>query len=88
MNQLELDALELEDEDEGTSYLADLNKAPDYLDEEPAELNEVSTGNPGLLYMLIRTVIVGESKAGSSEDNSIIRLIHLRHPTLPQLVLL
>jgi len=41
--QAELDALALEDEDEGTSYLADLNKAPDYLDEEPAELSEERT---------------------------------------------
>lgn len=31
----ELDALELEVEEEGPSYLADLNKVPDYLDEEP-----------------------------------------------------
>lgn len=32
---LELDALALEEEDEGPSYIADLNKAPDFLDEEP-----------------------------------------------------
>ncbi|KAI5118767.1 hypothetical protein M0805_005648 [Coniferiporia weirii] len=38
--QAELDALSLEEEDEGTSYLADLNKAPDYLDEEPVEVGE------------------------------------------------
>ncbi|KAH8113448.1 vacuolar protein sorting-associated protein 60 [Phellopilus nigrolimitatus] len=38
--QAELDALSLEDEDEGTSYLADLNKAPDYVDEEPVEMGE------------------------------------------------
>ncbi|THH07680.1 hypothetical protein EW145_g3213 [Phellinidium pouzarii] len=38
--QAELDALSLEEEDEGTSYLADLNKTPDYLDEEPVEVSE------------------------------------------------
>ena len=38
----ELDALELEEEDEGASYLADLNKVPDYVDDEPVEL-EVSS---------------------------------------------
>lgn len=37
----ELDALALEDDDESTSYLADLNKVPDYVDEEPVELGEV-----------------------------------------------
>jgi charged multivesicular body protein 5 len=33
----ELDALALEEEDEGPSYLADLNKAPDFIDEAPTE---------------------------------------------------
>ena len=37
----ELDALALEEEDEGTSYLADLNKTPDFIDEAPIELTEV-----------------------------------------------
>ena len=36
----ELDALALEEE-ESPSYLADLNKAPDFIDEAPAELAEV-----------------------------------------------
>lgn len=36
-----MDALELEEDDESTSYLADLNKAPDYIDEEPVEAKEV-----------------------------------------------
>ena len=35
--EAELEALELETEEESTSYLADLNKAPDFLDEEPIE---------------------------------------------------
>ncbi|KAI0921592.1 hypothetical protein AcW1_004481 [Taiwanofungus camphoratus] len=38
--QAELDALELEEDEEGTSYLADLNKAPDFIDEAPTELGE------------------------------------------------
>ena len=33
---------ELEAEDEGNSYLTDLNKVPDYVDEEPVEAGEVS----------------------------------------------
>ena len=37
----ELDALALEEDDESTSYLADLNKVPYYVDEEPVELGEV-----------------------------------------------
>jgi len=38
--EAELDALALEEEEEGTSYLADLNKAPDFIDEPPAEVAE------------------------------------------------
>jgi len=34
----ELDALELEGEEEGTSYLADINKVPDFIDEPPTEV--------------------------------------------------
>lgn len=37
----ELDALALEEETEGPSYLADLNKVPDFIDEPPVELGEV-----------------------------------------------
>jgi len=35
--EAELEALELEEEEEGASYLADLNKAPDFVDEAPVE---------------------------------------------------
>ncbi|KIK04625.1 hypothetical protein K443DRAFT_92780 [Laccaria amethystina LaAM-08-1] len=35
--EAELDALALEEEEEGTSYLADLNKVPDFIDEPPVE---------------------------------------------------
>ncbi|KAK2466077.1 hypothetical protein APHAL10511_001719 [Amanita phalloides] len=38
--EAELDALALEEEEEGTSYLADLNKVPDFVDEPPIEVNE------------------------------------------------
>jgi hypothetical protein len=31
----------MEEEEEGTSYLADLNKAPDFIDEAPFEVTEV-----------------------------------------------
>lgn len=37
----ELDALELDVEEEGPSYLADINKVPDFIDEPPVELSEV-----------------------------------------------
>ena len=39
---LELDALALEQEEEGPSYLADLNKVPDFVDEAPIEVGVVS----------------------------------------------
>ncbi|KAL0573118.1 Vacuolar protein-sorting-associated protein 60 [Marasmius crinis-equi] len=38
--EAELDALQLEEEEEGTSYLADLNKVPDFVDEPPVELHD------------------------------------------------
>ena len=37
---VELDALQL-DEEEDISYLKDLNKVPDFVDEPPAEVTEV-----------------------------------------------
>jgi hypothetical protein len=41
----ELDALGMEDEEEGSSYPADLNKAPDFIDEVPVEAPEVRISN-------------------------------------------
>ncbi|KAF9450136.1 hypothetical protein P691DRAFT_811052 [Macrolepiota fuliginosa MF-IS2] len=38
--EAELDALALEEEEEGPSYLTDLNKVPDFVDEPPVELQE------------------------------------------------
>ena len=37
----ELDALALEEDEEGPSYLADLNKVPDFIDEPPVAVGEV-----------------------------------------------
>ena len=37
----ELDALELDEELEGPSYLNDLGKVPDFIDEAPIEVGEV-----------------------------------------------
>ncbi|KAF9651265.1 Snf7-domain-containing protein [Thelephora ganbajun] len=42
--EAELDALALEEEETGPSYLADLNKAPDFIDEPPVEVAEVCPG--------------------------------------------
>ncbi|TFY81147.1 hypothetical protein EWM64_g2865 [Hericium alpestre] len=42
----ELDALALEEEEESTSYLADLNKAPDFIDEPPVEVSEHARETP------------------------------------------
>jgi hypothetical protein len=50
---VELAALELEVEEEGPSYLADLNKAPDFVDEPPVEIGEVLSGHYCSCYMLI-----------------------------------
>ncbi|KAI0042255.1 vacuolar protein sorting-associated protein 60 [Auriscalpium vulgare] len=38
--EAELDALALDEEEEGPSYLADISKAPDFIDEPPLELGE------------------------------------------------
>lgn len=43
--QAELDALALEpEEEEGPSYLSDLNKVPDFIDEPPTEMSQVCGG--------------------------------------------
>lgn len=41
--EAELDALQLEEEEEGPSYLSDLNKIPDFVDEPPVEMSEPTT---------------------------------------------
>lgn len=42
----ELDALQYEEEEEGTSYLADINKVPDFIDEPPVEIADVRPKPP------------------------------------------
>ncbi|ETW83712.1 hypothetical protein HETIRDRAFT_312531 [Heterobasidion irregulare TC 32-1] len=44
--EAELDALALDEDEESTSYLADLNKAPDFIDEAPVELSEQTPAAP------------------------------------------
>ncbi|THH19913.1 hypothetical protein EW146_g1366 [Bondarzewia mesenterica] len=44
--EAELDALALEGEEEGASYLADINKAPDFIDEAPLEVGEQAPAAP------------------------------------------
>ena len=65
----ELDALGLEDEEEGTSYLADLNQAPDFVDEAPVELTEVRISN-SLLVLPVLTLYVTHSLLRSPQKPS------------------
>ncbi|KAI0306830.1 Snf7-domain-containing protein [Multifurca ochricompacta] len=44
--EAELDALGMDEVDEGPSYLADLNKTPDFIDEAPIEQNEQTLTTP------------------------------------------
>lgn len=48
---VELDALQLEEEEEGPSYLSDLNKIPDFVDEAPVEISEVRPMINSLTYL-------------------------------------
>ena len=65
----------LEEEEEGTSYLADLNKVPDFIDEPPVEVGEVR-------YLLLLSIlsdthmcfIKDPGSARSHSDDSIIEL--------------
>ncbi|KAJ3757900.1 Snf7 family [Lentinula raphanica] len=41
--EAELEALQFDEEEEGASYLADINKVPDFIDEPPVELSETPT---------------------------------------------
>jgi len=40
--EAELEALDLDEVEEGPSYLADMNKVPDFIDEPPVEVSETS----------------------------------------------
>jgi len=39
---IELEALAMEPEEEEISYLTDMNKVPDFIDDPPVEIHEVS----------------------------------------------
>jgi len=39
---IELEALAMEPEEEEISYLTDINKVPDFIDDPPVEIHEVS----------------------------------------------
>src|SRR5689334_9615305 len=54
----ELDALALEQEEEGPSYLADLNKVPDFVDEPPVEVNEVCIYLVSCLFQIISWLVL------------------------------
>jgi hypothetical protein len=43
----------LEDEEEGRSYLADLNKVPDFIDEPPGVVEEVRNISSGIDAVLL-----------------------------------
>lgn len=70
-NRLELDALQLEEEEEGPSYLADLNKAPDFIDEPPVEVTDVSL--PFIHFQLqLSEPGLPDTGQGSCEDKRIV----------------
>ncbi len=53
ISRIELDALALEEEEEGPSYLADLNKVPDFIDEAPVEIGQVRILSPSSQLIFI-----------------------------------
>lgn len=55
---IELDALALEVEEEGPSYLADLNKAPDFIDEPPVEVTDVRVS---IISIFVFTDVLADS---------------------------
>jgi hypothetical protein len=68
---LELDALALEEEEEGPSYLADLNKVPDFVDEAPIEMGEVSSTPFASMLEYSAECSVDASKTRSCQDNRV-----------------
>lgn len=61
-HSVELDALELDVEENGPSYLDDLNKVPDFVDEAPVELPEVRSMLVPTPACCSRTMQVPEQK--------------------------
>ena len=58
ISSTELDALALEEEEEGPSYLADLNKVPDFIDEAPVEIGQVRILFPSTQLTFIRLLCI------------------------------
>lgn len=69
---LELDALQFEEEEEGPSYLADLNKAPDFIDEPPVEITEVC---PGIECLSQCSYFVTDTGEGGSENGCMMEVL-------------
>ena len=83
--QAELEALELEVEEEGPSYLNDLGKVPDYLDEEPVE-NTAEVSNPFISHLweaghLRHLLDTGPTSGGAEEHRLRVTMI-LPYPFL------
>jgi hypothetical protein len=66
---LELDALALEEEEEGPSYLADLNKVPDFVDEAPIEMGAVSLITFASMLGYSANCSLDAGKTRSCQDN-------------------
>jgi hypothetical protein len=65
----ELDALALEDPEESTSYLADVNKAPDFIDELPSELSDVRAVSAVTAMSLTFSSQANSCCSGSCQNN-------------------
>jgi len=68
LSHTELDALALEEPEENTSYLTDLNKEPDFIDEPPLELNEVSAASAVTIMSLTSSSKANSCRSGSCQD--------------------
>ena len=71
-SRIELDALELEEEEEGPTYLSDLNKVPDFIDEPPVE--EVCRTNNLDSMQNIDIVTLVTAEARGYQGNNLVRL--------------
>ena len=59
----------MEDEEEGTSYLADINQAPDFIDEPPLEATEVRISQ-SLPKLPVLTLCIIHSRLRSAQKPS------------------
>ena len=62
---------QFEEEEEGPSYLADLKKAPDFVDEAPVEQTEVKSNSPFPMDENNNPLLTGAGER-SCEDKRII----------------